>query len=453
MTRAITFATVLGLTLPVFVAAQSGPQPAPAAPYDTVATATAEVSTQPEITIQHLRPNDRRGLLVFESPKEPGAAYTGFRLDFGGAFTQQYQALDHSSTAAPVLNDKGVDTNALMEIGSGFNNAVANLYLNAQLARGIRVSMTTYLSSRHHQETWVKDGYILMDASPIRSALLDKVMEYTTLKVGHFEINYGDAHFRRSDNGNAIYNPFVGNLIMDAFTTEIGGEAYLRTGPFMAMLGVTNGEVKGNIQVPEKRGWAKLAKLGFDKQMNEDVRVRLTGSLYTTDQSPSNTLFTGDRAGSRYYLVLENTTATTTSNAWSANIRPGFSNEVTAFQINPFVKVKGVELFGVIEQAEGKATSEAETRTWNQYAVDGVYRFLDEKLFVGGRYNTAAGELTGITNEVSVDRWQASAGWFVTPSLLMKAEFVKQTYRDFPVNDIRNGGKFDGFMVEGVVSF
>lgn len=453
MTRAIAFATLLGLSLPVFVAAQSGPQPAPPAPDDTVAAPTAEVSTQPEITIQHLRPNDKRGLLVFESPKEPGAAYSGFRLDFGGAFTQQYQALDHTSTAAPVMNDKGVNTNALMEIGSGFNNAVANLYLNAQLAPGIRVSMTTYLSSKHHQDTWVKDGYILMDASPIRSALLDKVMEYATLKVGHFEINYGDAHFRRSDNGNAIYNAFVGNLIMDAFTTEIGGEAYLRTGPFLAMLGVTNGEVKGNIQTPEKRGWAKLAKVGFDKQMNEDVRVRLTGSLYTTDQSPSNTLYTGDRAGSRYYLVLENTTASTTSNAWSANVRPGFNNEVTAFQINPFVKVKGVELFGVIEQAEGKSSSEAETRTWNQYAVDGVYRFLDERLFVGGRYNTAAGELTGITNEVSVDRWQASAGWFVTPSLLMKAEYVTQTYNDFPINDIRRGGKFDGFMVEGVVSF
>lgn len=453
MTRAIAFATLLGLSLPVFVAAQSGPQPAPPAPDDTVAAPTAEVSTQPEITIQHLRPNDKRGLLVFESPKEPGAAYSGFRLDFGGAFTQQYQALDHTSTAAPVMNDKGVNTNALMEIGSGFNNAVANLYLNAQLAPGIRVSMTTYLSSKHHQDTWVKDGYILMDASPIRSALLDKVMEYATLKVGHFEINYGDAHFRRSDNGNAIYNAFVGNLIMDAFTTEIGGEAYLRAGPFLAMLGVTNGEVKGNIQTPEKRGWAKLAKVGFDKQMNEDVRVRLTGSLYTTDQSPSNTLYTGDRAGSRYYLVLENTTASTTSNAWSANVRPGFNNEVTAFQINPFVKVKGVELFGVIEQAEGKSSSEAETRTWNQYAVDGVYRFLDERLFVGGRYNTAAGELTGITNEVSVDRWQASAGWFVTPSLLMKAEYVTQTYNDFPINDIRRGGKFDGFMVEGVVSF
>ena len=50
------------------------------------------------------------------------------------------------------------------------------------------------------------------------------------VRVGHMEINYGDAHFRRSDNGNAIYNPFVGNYIMDAFTTEIGGEVYLKTG-------------------------------------------------------------------------------------------------------------------------------------------------------------------------------------------------------------------------------
>ena len=56
------------------------------------------------------------------------------------------------------------------------------------------------------------------------------LFEIATVRVGHIEINYGDAHFRRSDNGNAIYNPFVGNYIMDAFTTEIGGEVYLKTG-------------------------------------------------------------------------------------------------------------------------------------------------------------------------------------------------------------------------------
>ena len=62
-------------------------------------------------------------------------------------------------------------------------------------------------------------------------------MEIVTVTVGHFEINYGDAHFRRSDNGNAIYNPFVGNYIMDAFTTEIGAEVYLEADGVIAMGG------------------------------------------------------------------------------------------------------------------------------------------------------------------------------------------------------------------------
>jgi hypothetical protein len=74
-------------------------------------------------------------------------------------------------------------------------------------------------------------------------------------------------------------------------------------------------------------------------------------------------------------------------------------------------------------------------------------------LFVGGRYNTAKGELLGITEKVSVDRSEIGGGWFLTPNVLMKAEWVNQKYNDFPTTDIRNGGKFKGFMVEGVVAF
>ena len=44
------------------------------------------------------------------------------------------------------------------------------------------------------------------------------LFEIVTVRVGHMEINYGDAHFRRSDNGNAMYNPFVGN---ERLQTEI----------------------------------------------------------------------------------------------------------------------------------------------------------------------------------------------------------------------------------------
>ena len=75
------------------------------------------------------------------------------------------------------------------------------------------------------------------------------------------------------------------------------------------------------------------------------------------------------------------------------------------------------------------------------------------ELFVGGRYNSAEGELVGMTQKVGADRSQFGAGWYLTPTLLLKGEWVNQKYRDFPTTDIRNGGRFKGFMVEGVVAF
>ena len=276
---------------------------------------------------------------------------------------------------------------------------------------------------------------------------------YVTLKVGHFEVNYGDAHFRRSDNGHGIYNPFVGNTVMDPYTTEIGAEAYLRTGPFLAMVGTTTGESAGKVTAPEGRSMAKLAKLGFDKQVNSDLRVRLTASRYQTDKSLSAVLYQGDRAGSPYYLVLENVQATTSGAAWSGNLNPGFKNQLQATMINPFVKFRDLELFGIIEKSKGKESAETTSRNASQLSVDGVYRLLDDQLFVGARYNTAKAELKGYPDEVSVKRTQLSGGWFVTPSLLLKGEYVSQKYLYFPTTDIRNGGKFNGLVVSGVVAF
>jgi hypothetical protein len=416
------------------------------------------MSMAPAIEIQNYRPTDIRGINVYEPPKEAGAPYTGFKLAWGAAFTQQFQGLDHSNTAIPVIKKdaagKDYNANQLVQIGHGFNNAMANLYLNAQLAKGVRVALTSYLSTRHHNETWVKDGYFLIDGSPIDNALLNNIMNYLTLRIGHFEINYGDAHFRRSDAGNSLYNPLVGNYLMDAFTTEIGAEAYVRKSGFLAMGGMTAGEVRGTVRNPAARAPTYLAKLGFDKQLTPDVRTRLMGSLYTTKKSNSNTLYTGDRAGSRYFDVLENTQSTESSTAWSGNIRPGFSSKVTAMQLNPFIKIKGLEFFGVAEQAKGRAATETKERTWNQYAGELTFRFLsDERAYVSGRYNTAKGEMLGITNKVGANRFNVGGGWFVTPNVMTKLEYVNQKYNDWPSNSIFNGGQFKGFVVEGVVAF
>ena len=201
-----------------------------------------------------------------------------------------------------------------------------------------------------------------------------------------------------------MYNPFVGNLILDAFTTEVGAEVYLRKDGIIAMGSVTGGEIRGTVLNPQQRSASYIGKLGFDRQVKPNTRVRLTGSIYKTKDSASNTLYGGDRAGSRYYYVLENTAATEAAQATSGLINPGFRNKVTAMQLNPFVKINGLEVFGVLERAEGRASSEAANRVWKQHAFDVVYRFAPrEQMFVGLRYNKAEGELAGITNNVGAD--------------------------------------------------
>jgi hypothetical protein len=426
--------------------------PAPATAGDTVKATKPLRYAPPPVEIQYYRPLDKRGVNVFEAPKEEGAAYTGFKLGWGAAFTQQYQSLSHNNTAAPKLVNN-VDANKLIEIGPGFNNAVANLYMNAQLARGIRVALSTNLSSRHHNETWVNDGFLLIDASPLDNAALNTLMKYLTLQVGHFDVNYGDAHFRRTANGNAMYNPFVGNYIMDAYTTEIGAQAFFRANGWLAMGGITGGEIRGQVAKPKDRSATYLGKVGYDKQITPETRVRLTGSIYQNAKSISNTLYTGDRGGSRYYDVMENTTSTESAQAWSGAIQPGFKSKVRALVLNPFIKYQGLELFGNIEQAKGRAATETSDRIWKQYVAEALYRFMGDQLYVGGRYNTAKGQLLGITNEVGANRYQIGGGWFVTPNVLAKGEYVNQKYNDFPTTDIRNGGRFKGFMIEGVVAF
>jgi hypothetical protein len=72
---------------------------------------------------------------------------------------------------------------------------------------------------------------------------------------------------------------------------------------------------------------------------------------------------------------------------------------------------------------------------------------------VGTRYNRAEGAIAGITGQVGANRWEFGGGWFITPNVLAKAEYVNQKYFGYPDTSIKNGGKFNGMMLEGVIAF
>ncbi|MDX2135190.1 MAG: hypothetical protein SFV52_10395 [Saprospiraceae bacterium] len=458
------------------------------------------IAQQPEL--QYFRPWDQRGINMFEPAKNvEQPEYTGFKIRIGGSFTQDFQSLTHENdpTYVPISGTNTTNKNLLYDVVTaedstsakleGFNLAMANLNLDFQIADGIRVSLENYMSSRHHSEFWVKGGYIQIDKLPMfnNTKWFD---DYMRVKIGHFQPNFGDMQFRRTDGGNAMFNPFVENFILDAFTTEIGGEVYVfPVEGFMGMIGLTSGFINGNVRnypeannsfgaVPTKKSPSIYLKAAYDRQFNENLRFRLSASFCNNSNNASNTLYAGDRTGSHYFLVMEpaqqvsaNGTATPTNQKdqfTSGRFNPEMQNRIQAFMINPFVKFKGFEFFGSYEILNGSNYSDVsgdpgnrswEKRSFNQYSVEGVYRFLPrEQLYAGVRYIGVSGEPRGLTvdgsqAEVNINRVAFAAGWYPTKNLLLKGEYVVQNYEDFPTNDYRNAGTFNGIMIQAVVGF
>ncbi len=440
--------------------------------------------------MQNLIPRNQDGINQFDVKKD-NVEFKGISVELGGAFAIQFQAMnsfnDQKEGTYVAPNGTAITNYRLNNLENQFNLPTANMTFGAQLYDGVRVNLELYLAARHHNETWVRGGYIQIDKLDfIQKGFLADFMKYATIKIGQSENNYGDAHFRRSDNGSTLVNPFIEGNIMDAFITEVGAEVYYIRNGFVGMIGATNGKLNQNVTefvattptaaLPNPNTTVSptiLAKFGFDKQLNEDLRVRFTGSLAHNANMSSN-LWGSDRAGSHYYYVMSHaaytygTTAVTNNattdlaaNATTGRFSPGFGNWFTTFMFNPFVKYNGLEFFGTAEFASGgdkKGNDDA--RKVTQFAGDVLYRFgTNEKYYIGGKYNVVSGKLANAdAKKVSIDRMEVAAGWFMTKNILAKLAYTTQNYNDYSqysgtsLNDLY-GGKFNGLMFEAVITF
>jgi hypothetical protein len=258
------------------------------------------------------------------------------------------------------------------------------------------------------------------------------------------------------------------------------------------MVSLTSGMSEGNIDSLDKlsnldgdfhKDPSLILKAGFDKQLSDALRLRLSASYYGNQSCGSNafsdlylgggnTLFGGDRSGSNYQFVMEqnsinpiNYTDIGTPLAFYGLFNPGFGKKINAFMFNGFLKARGLEIFSTYETASGRSAKETASRNVKQFAIDGVYRFgKSENLFVGARYNsvhaaladnpagTGAGPIV-YDGDVTVNRVAFAAGWFITKNILLKTEYVDQRYKNFPAADYRAGGRFHGYVIEAIVGF
>lgn len=405
------------------------------------------------IELQNFRYNNQTGLNVFEAPKDD-TPFNGFGVRLGGDFAIQFQGISQSSDLART------DTTGVVELGSNFNLPTANLNLDVQVYDGVRMHLRTYLSSAHHAEAWVKGGYIRIDKLDfIQEDFLSSVMDYTFIKVGMDEINYGDAHFRRSDNARAIYNPFVGNYLMDAFTTEPFAEVtVLHPSGFLGMVGISNGRLNQTVVENRDQGATFYGKLGWDKDVNDDLRVRLTGSYYTSssDTGSYNSrkreyLYSGDRAGSRYYGIEHDRTGFDSD--FSGRYAPRAWGALNAIQINPFVKFKGLEFFGIYEIASNNFSDVGGDAT--QIGAELLYRFGGkEQFYGGGRFNSVSAKDTKDADVKDLQRINVGAGWYMTRNMLAKVEYVTSSYSgDGYKGTALEGFEYNGVVVEAVIGF
>ncbi len=376
----------------------------------------------------------------FEAEKINKDDFKDVKVKVGGAYAIQLQNLDHE------LAGVSADTAMLKDLKNNFNLPTANLSLTVDLAPGIQLYVNNFMSSRHHEEAWVEGGYLTLDYLPFLPSA-EELMKYLTVRVGVMNPNYGDAHFFRSTNAYVVNNPFVGNFIMDNYTTNPGLEVLFRKDGLIVLFATNNGRLNygrgGDLGEDLVFNW----KLGYDKQVNDDFRIRGTVSGYHVGDSPTGTyLWDGDRAGARYYGVMD---LQGEDNFRSGRWSPGSGQtEMNSYMFNIFAKYKGLELFTILEDMKGvKGGSD---QHFTQSAVQLLYRV--GSFYLGGRYNKV---ISKEGEESSVDRLNLGGGWNMTDNILIKADYVTQNY-DGPEAGGKayyDGAKFNGLVIEAAIAF
>lgn len=356
------------------------------------------------------------------------------------------------------LQQRNVYKNGVQAGGldGGFQTPFANLSFLAQIQDKMDVYFDTYISSRPHPSTmYGHEGYILIkqlpgpfDENKGLASLFDKI----NVKVGAFDIDFGDQNYHRSNNARVERNPLIGNAIVDPNVEEIGGEVYSTSGPVYWLFGAGSGTTTEHFdRGAEPSVHAKLWAYPLPE-------LRTSLSAYHVDLSDSadkSYLFADSRSGGSFAAIFGGGDA-------PGQILPQAGKDVTAFQGDVTWNHWPFEVYGNLGYAEdtdinGQQTGSPDER-WIYGGVEGVYH-ITPAAYLAARYSLAsAGAVNGVSSNGWADRVEVGGGYWITNNLLAKLEYVYQSYHGFSTAngvvsgvDAARNPNFNGILME--VSF
>lgn len=390
---------------------------------------------------------------TFEPAKDT-SVFTAPTIGWNADLTFNYQGLDQNYD---LFGKTGEVT-----LQPGLSLPTANFDVNAKVMSGFNVKLETMFSSHHHNETYVKGGYATIDNLDfIVPGFASDFMQNATIKVGVDDINFGDDQFRRTDNADVMRNPFIHNMGVEAYMQAPHIEVLYRLpANTFVMVGITNGQVNPDDVTAVDRNSTSgssnrpglYGKVGFDSQINDDLRVRLSESVYTVHgTNKGSSLYSGDKAGTPSRKIFDDGTDTDFGALWNA--LSGFS-DLTVSKTNFFTRYQDTELYAMFEIADG-ADAKGVDMAMNHYAVDLVQRFHNDKFYAAARYEKAKLDYKEATNDLGdaeMTQWQVGLGWFLSKNAVAKLEYIDHE-RTNNSSFVGGTADFKGYMISTALTF
>ncbi len=285
---------------PTPAAPQAAPQPATNPQPENGAAKAVKSLFEPRSEQQYFAPFDimNPSHIRPDVPMEIGRL-DDLHLNLGLHTVGRFQALHQENVSISGVPQQGLNP--------GFQDPFASLSFLASIPDKLDVYFDLYVASRPHPNTmYAHEGYLLFKQlpGPFTNTPVGKAFDYINVKVGAFDIDFGDGNFFRSNNAFVQRNPLIGNPLVDPNVEEIGGEVYSIKGPVYWLAGA--GSATTTEHFDYGAGASAHAKL-WAYPLHD---LRTSVSFYYADTSGSSNanehsnLYANIRSGGQYSAVF-----------------------------------------------------------------------------------------------------------------------------------------------------